>query len=145
MPEKKEKVRGLQLWVNLPKDMKDLEPSYEIYRADQLPTEEDKILQKTVVGPNSPVTLKTKITYNVLELDHASFWWHIPEAWNGFLYLIDGECHVEDLDVSSGEFLVKNFSDELRTKILAKETASCIVVSGSPLDEPIKQRGPFVE
>ncbi|NIW15425.1 MAG: hypothetical protein GWN31_16185 [Candidatus Thorarchaeota archaeon] len=129
----------------MPKALKNIEPSYEIFRESQLPTETNELLQKTVVGPNSPVKLKTNVTYDFIRVDNAAFWWTVPETWNGFLYLLDGNCQVADSEVTAGEFLVKEFRDALRTKVIAEPHASFIVVSGQPHGEPIIQRGPFVE
>ena len=55
---------GLQLWVNLPREAKGVDPDYEDASAAELPTERlDGATVTTVVGDGSPISLRTPMEY----------------------------------------------------------------------------------
>src|SRR5690606_38687679 len=64
MPATDGSNRGLQLWVNLPRRLKTIAPEYEGLDGDRLVVERtDDLHVRTIVGPRSPVTLRTDVDY----------------------------------------------------------------------------------
>ncbi|QCC47191.1 pirin family protein [Halobellus limi] len=85
---------GLQLWVNLPRAAKDVDPDYEDASAAELPTERvDGATVTTVVGEGSPIALRTSMEYLDVTVD-GDWTWTRPEGWSGFLYGVSGSGTV---------------------------------------------------
>ncbi|GAB6878673.1 pirin family protein [Halorubrum gandharaense] len=158
MPADDAYCTGLQLWVNLPRDRKDAEAEYVDADADELPTEEhDGATVTTVLGEGSPLSLVTPMEY--LDAEIAGTWtWDVPDDWAGFAYVVSGTGTVAPADApddrehlepgdalpapDGGAFTFRASEDgDAETA----ETLRVVVVSGEPHDQPIRQRGPFVE
>jgi len=62
MPGKGSSCHGFQLWINLPIELKDIEPSYQKAEAERIQKkEEDKATIRTSIGDNSPITVNQDI------------------------------------------------------------------------------------
>lgn len=153
LPAENEACSGLQLWVNLPRKQKDLDPLYVDASADELPHEQvDGASITTVVGEGSPFDLVTDMTYLDVELDAECEWtWSVPDGWTGYLYVVSGDGVLSNdepneepathaLDARS--VAVVEGGGELG--ISTTDGIRFVAVSGEPHDEPIRQRGPFV-
>ncbi|WP_276255431.1 pirin family protein [Halomontanus rarus] len=145
---------GLQLWVNLPADRKELDPSYAEASSDQLPTEERaSATVTTIVGEGSPLDLETPMEYLDVTVtgsgsgsDAGSWTWEPPAAWVGFCFVVSGSGTVDgDEDgakLEAGQFVTLEGGDSLT---LSTETECRVVaVAGEPHGQEIHQRGPFV-
>ncbi|MFC7234730.1 pirin family protein [Halosegnis marinus] len=142
MPDEGAACNGLQLWVNLPRDEKTVEPSYEDASAEELPVREtDGATVTTVVGEGSPLSLHTPVSYEVAALSGA-WTWSVPEGWNGFAYGIDGEGTADGEAFGGGDFIDVEGGGETA---FDGEGLRVACIAGRPHGEPIRQRGPFVE
>lgn len=133
---------GLQLWVNLPRADKEVEPDYVDATSEELPTEElDGATVTTVVGDRSPIDLYTEMEY--LDVHVTDAWtWSIPDGWSGFLYGVDGSGTVDGNEFDEGDTLP--VTDARDVDLQSEGTLRVVAVSGEPHDEPIRQQGPFV-
>ena len=133
---------GLQLWVNLPREQKDVDPSYEDASVDELPTESHGgATVTTVVGEGSPLDLHTPMEYLDAAID-GGWSWTVPEERVGFLFGVSGEGTVDGDDFGQGDILPVT---EARTVDLrSEESLRAVAVAGRPHGEPIRQQGPFV-
>jgi len=141
-------VRGFQLWLNLPKEKKMIEPVYNDIPAEKIPTiqfqgGEAKIIAGTFSGVTGPGRSHTGMLYYDISLD-ASADINIPinDKWNGFCYVYEGE-------ISCGKTVSKSYLAILSTEGLFRCTATTnntrfILVAGMPLNEPVARGGPFV-
>ena len=141
-------VRGFQLWMNLPKEKKMIEPAYNDIPAEKIPTiqfqgGEAKIIAGTFSGVTGPGRSHTGMLYYDISLD-ASADINIPinDKWNGFCYVYEGE-------ISCGKIVSKSYLAILSTEGLFRCTATTnntrfILVAGMPLNEPVARGGPFV-
>ena len=141
-------VRGFQLWMNLPKEKKMIEPVYNDIPAEKIPTiqfqgGEAKIIAGTFSGVTGPGRSHTGMLYYDISLD-ASADINIPinDKWNGFCYVYEGE-------ISCGKTVSKSYLAILSTEGLFRCTATTnntrfILVAGMPLNEPVARGGPFV-
>ena len=68
--------------------------------------------------------------------------WPVDESQNGFLYVYEGSLEIANEAVNKSELAVLTF-DGLMT-VRSKTSAKAILVSGTPINEPIVQYGPFV-
>ena len=141
-------VRGFQLWMNLPKEKKMIDPVYNDIPAEKIPTiqfqgGEAKIIAGTFSGVTGPGRSHTGMLYYDISLD-ASADINIPinDKWNGFCYVYEGE-------ISCGKTVSKSYLAILSTEGLFRCTATTnntrfILVAGMPLNEPVARGGPFV-
>ncbi len=140
---------GLQLWVNLPRDLKQLEPDYQAVPAEDIPeSETDSAIVRTVVGDGSPVQLHTMVRYIDVELRPGSdfapvqYEGQIPLEWNGLVYVLEGRVELPDRALARGRAIL--FQGGGRLQITAQDTARFVLIAGVPHGEPIHQRGSFV-
>lgn len=141
---------GIQFWVNLPKDLKNIEPCYEIVPEGELRTEiENGVKIKTLVGENIGPELKTFIEYRDIELEKSNFTWQVGGGLHGFIYIIAGEgvCKIEDgeIELSGGKAVTKGFRGEIELKIETEGSLKFISLVGKPHDQPINMHGPYVD
>jgi redox-sensitive bicupin YhaK (pirin superfamily) len=134
---------GLQLWVNLPREKKGVAPSYQDATRDDLPTEStDGATVTTVVGEGSPLDLHTPVEYVDVRLSDE--WdWVLEAGWNGFLYVVAGEGRVDGHSLRDAQSLV--VTDGGTRTLSTSEGLRVAAIAGRPHDEPIRQRGPFVD
>jgi redox-sensitive bicupin YhaK (pirin superfamily) len=101
---------GLQLWVDLPRQLKNVEPRYRDLRASEIPTvvvDDGKVAVKVISGKSYGVDSVKDLAYTpvwILDVEikpGGTFSQVIPDAWNAFTYTLDGTTNF----VSSGEVL----------------------------------------
>jgi len=145
-------TRGLQLWVNLRKVDKMVEPDYQEHRADDIPSAtKDGVTVKVIAGESmgvkSMVRTRTPTYYLDFKLAPASqpFIQNIPSGWTTFVYVLEGKVLFGDQIVRSHHTAVFS-SEEEENEITnpVEETAHFVLISGEPINEPIFQHGPFV-
>jgi redox-sensitive bicupin YhaK (pirin superfamily) len=152
MPEQVEgRMRGFQLWVNLPSRLKMSEPDYQEFDAAKIPVEaregglEAKVIAgKTGRGTAGPVQ---DAAIAPLYFDVAA-----PTA-TVFEEAVDGEASVmvvvyegavkigeRTVEALAGAFLGEG--DEVRVE--ATRDARFLLIAGRPIGEPVAWAGPFV-
>lgn len=143
--------RGLQLWINLPRDRKDTAPDYRDAGRDDLPSESrDGLTVTTVVGEGSPLDLVTDVRYEVAEAEPGSTYeWTLDGGWSGVLYVAEGAVTIPDGDLASGAFAARDgrdreSADPLAVEVNVDDTSRFAAIGGRALDEPIQQRGSVV-
>ena len=149
MPEQTEGlVRGFQLWLNLPKEKKMIEPAYNDIPADKIPIVnvpggQVKIISGTFSGITGPGVSHTGILYYDILLDTGSeIIIPIENGWNGFCYVYEGSISCGQ-SVSKGHLAVLSTEDIFRCTAI-KNNTRFILVAGMPLNEPVARGGPFV-
>ncbi len=150
MPGSEEKAHGFQLWINLPKDKKDQEPSYQRIEAEEvLEIVEGNTRIRTVVGEGSPVELETPVLYKDMKLEKGgSTSIEFLEGYTGFLYVYRGEVILkgddgEEVKVSEGRACFP-YREE-RLSVGGTEKSSFIFVSGKPIGDEIELAGSIVK
>ena len=149
MPEQTEGlVRGFQLWLNLPKEKKMIEPAYNDIPADEIPTVsipggKIKIIAGTFSGITGPGRSHTGMLYYDILLDNGSdITIPIEDGWNSFCYVYEGAISCGQ-PVSKGHLAVLGTEDIFRCTSI-KNNTRFILVAGMPLNEPVARGGPFV-
>lgn len=143
---------GFQLWVNLPKANKMMDPRYrDIHHSDIPKVDVDgaciKVIAGDVEGVKGPVQdLVVDVEYLDVNLPPGKFFVrHHPEDHIVFAYIFGGSAHFTPTDgtVSAGHLIIYGVGD--RTEIIAGDYgARLILISGKPLNEPIAWKGPIV-
>lgn len=135
---------GLQLWVNLPKAKKDMDPDYQDAEADQLPVEETETARvKTVVGEGSPITLQTEIEYKDITVTGGSYTIQLHDDWTAFLYIISGSGTCDGKQVHDGQLVL--CSEESKITVRTADEIRLVAIQGKPHNQEINQHGPFVD
>lgn len=145
MPSAVSVTRGIQLWVNLPLRLKTLEPDYQQVNADAVP--ERRVtngIVRVLAGEGSPLRLNTPVIYLDAQLDaDGGFEQVIPSGYRGIVYIVDGQCEVNNTVVEHGKAV---FMENIETvRLRCKVPARAMLCFGQPHGEPIRQHGPFVD
>jgi len=149
MPEQTEGlVRGFQLWFNLPKEKKMIDPAYHDIQADQIPVVElengkVKVISgsfQDVTGPGRPHTGMMYLDVHLY--DKQDIVLPIEDDWNGFVYVYEGSIDA-NISVPKGNLAVLNTKNDFLCSSTLENT-KFILVAGQPLNEPVARGGPFV-
>ena len=151
MPEQTEGlVWGFQLWINLPKKLKMVEPAYQDIPSEAIPEiVRDGTTIRVIAGKlekeEGPAHTKIGTLYLDIHLQGESdFVSSIPEGWNGFLYVYEGSVKSGDGNtVGTGHLAVLGTEGEVRLTGGSGGTRT-LLVAGEPINEPIARGGPFV-
>jgi quercetin 2,3-dioxygenase len=155
MPEQTEgKMRGFQLWLNLPARDKMTEPSYQEFGPDKLPVVQRegvnvKVIAGHLDGTVGPVRQPaTDPTYLDICIDAGvGFTLPIPAGHAAFIYVYEGSASVgagrEAATINAQELAVLGDGSEVRLEGRAAQSRA-ILVAGRPLREPVARYGPFV-
>ncbi|KAK7050525.1 Pirin domain-containing protein [Favolaschia claudopus] len=150
---------GLQLWVNLPKQYKMVEPSYQELNASGIPTAypegpdgpvKVKVISGKSHGVESPVRPLGGCWYfhYIFSKDQVSVFQDLPAGWTAFIYILKGTLLVGRDSVPQEQFHTLVLSaDQNETGILLKSGSAdteFMLAAAEPIDEPIVQYGPFV-
>ena len=143
----------VQLWVNLPKDKKMIEPKYQPLLKEEmgvLKLDNDKgeisIIAGEVNGVKGPANTFTNINlYNINLKNYGNTTLSEPKNFNTAIIILKGEAKVnEDKICKEGDFIVfENVEGEILLESLTEESLF-LVLSGEPINEPVVSHGPFV-
>src|SRR6266852_4438357 len=145
------RMHGFQLWVNLPRRDKMMQPRYQELRAAEIPTakSEDGKVTVTVIageslGTHASIDTRTPIMYLHVRLAAgASFTQAIPENYNAFAFIVDGEAAFGDRVARENDMVLFG-SDGDSVTITSENGAELLLIGGVPLNEPVARYGPFV-
>ena len=161
MPEQQEgRMRGFQLWLNLPARDKMTPPKYQEFGPDRIPTATPapgvrvKVIAGHVGEVSGPIAQPaTDPTYLDLALEPgAQFTEALPADYAAFLYVFEGSVTVgagaTARTVNTHELAVLDGGAEVHLAGLTAgadgKSARAILVAGRPLREPVAKYGPFV-
>lgn len=156
MPQQEEgRMRGFQLWVNLPAAEKMTPASYQDIAADKIPVYTVGDIQVRAIAGKLSLNgtqvagyvndLTTEPGYLDVEFgaaNTASI--AIPDGHNVLVYVYEGSARIgeDDYVLTAGKLARLNQTGELRLQ--AEAGTQLLVISGKPLGEPIVHHGPFV-
>lgn len=157
---------GMQLWVDLPKELKFCEPRYRDLRSSEIPvasTDDGKVKVKVISGRSQGVDSLQELAYTPVWLLDITIQpggrvvQGLPSGWNAFAYTLEGTVFW---DTGATKQKVEKFhntvfeqkGDQIIAEVApdAKESSRFILVAGQPLllsngqPQPIIQHGPFV-
>ncbi|EAA27068.2 RmlC-like cupin [Neurospora crassa] len=153
---------GLQLWVDLPKELKSCEPRYRDLKAQEIPTvetDEGRVKIKVISGKSHGVDSVKDLAYTpvwILDVEvkpGGKVVQEVPEGWNAFAYTLEGTAIF-----SSGKDGEKRTVEQFHNVVFepqgeavyaevdagAEKPARFVLVAGTPLDQKVVQYGPFV-
>ncbi|KAJ7722903.1 RmlC-like cupin domain-containing protein [Mycena maculata] len=151
--------RGLQLWVNLPKEFKMVEPSYQELGPAGIPTAYPqgpdghvrvKIISGVSHGVASPVRPLGGCWYfhYIFSESGVSAFQDLPSGWTAFIYILKGSLIVGSDSIPHEQFHTLVLSaNSTETGVLLKsgsDDTEFMLAAAESIDEPIVQYGPFV-
>lgn len=144
MPGPAASNRGMQLWVNLAAEQKQMAPEYEGIDARDMPVvERAGVRVHTVAGAESPVRLHTLVDILDVELlADASFFREVAPGHNGLVYMLEGAIELLGEPVQARHAVVLGAG---AAEITGKAGARLLWLAGRPHHQPIRHRGPFVD
>ncbi len=156
MPEQESgRMRGFQLWVNLPAREKMTEPRYQEFAPDHIPVVapaagvEVKVIAGRVGDTVGPIVQPaTDPVYLDIALQPGAAWeYALPDGHNAFAYVFEGAATVGEGDdaraLETAEMGVLGGGGALSLRA-GEAGARLILVAGTPLREPVVRYGPFV-
>lgn len=154
MPVSEEPVVGLQLWVNLSRRDKAIEPMYQELKGSQIPKRHQEgvavsVISGEALGVKSKVFTRTPTMYLDLKLQPgAQHLQPVPSGWTAFIYTLSGSIYVgldeEQQKVEAHHTVVFGDGDAIKVQNKGSETSHFVLIAGEPIKEPVVQRGPFV-
>ena len=156
MPEQESgRMRGFQLWVNLPAREKMTAPRYQEFAPDHIPVVEPapgvqvKVIAGRVGDTVGPIVQPaTDPVYLDIALQPGVAWeYALPDGHNAFAYVFEGAATVGEGDdarlLETAEMGVLGGGGALSLRA-GEAGARLILVAGTPLREPVVRYGPFV-
>jgi redox-sensitive bicupin YhaK (pirin superfamily) len=156
MPEQQQgRMRGFQLWLNLPADAKMSAPAYQEFGPERIPAASPargvhvKVIAGRVGAVAGPVVQPaTDPTYLDIELAPQARLVHaLPQGHSAFVYVFEGELTLGSgagaTPLAQQTLAVLGDGDEVRLQA-GQLAARAILVAGRPLHEPVARYGPFV-
>lgn len=149
---------GLQLWVDLPENLKEVEPRYRDLKEWEVPeyTEQDgKLKVRVISGESYGVKLDAELAYTPVNYYHytmspgSHFKQHVPRDFNFFLYVLEGNNLIllDKSKVSQYDNVFFNADgDIIEGKYPATEINDLefVLIGGQILNQKVVQQGPFV-
>ncbi|OTA36186.1 hypothetical protein BTJ68_05409 [Hortaea werneckii EXF-2000] len=151
---------GMQLWVDLPKDLKSCEPRYRDLKASEIPlatADDGKVQVKVISGRSYGVDSVQELAYTPVWLLDATIQpggklvQNLPAGWNAFAYTLEG---TTTFDTGATTQQVPQYHntvfEQKGDQVIAsvpedgKQAARLILIAGMPLSQPVVQYGPFV-
>lgn len=147
MPADKLQSSGIQLWINLPKRLKKIEPNYQQVLSKDLPLVDfEGGGCRTIVGEGSPIELHTDVTYQHVSLAKDSHYQiYISEGLNAVIYVLLGSITLSDETINATEALLMECKQEQNLSIKANEQSEFMFCCGTPHHQTINQHGPYVD
>ncbi|MEX2131158.1 MAG: pirin family protein [Pseudohongiellaceae bacterium] len=157
MPKQNEgRMRGFQLWLNLPAAEKMTPAAYEDISAASIPGYDVQgVSIKAIAGTlkvngqslEGRVRNRTTVP-GYLDLAfgdaHTGLEIDVPDGHSALIYVYDGELRVGEAGTRvTAQHLVRMSRDGI-LKISGAGGAKALVITGKPIGEPIVQHGPFV-
>lgn len=151
------RLHGFQLWVNLPRENKMMQPRYQEIPAASIPsarTEDGRVAVRVIageaLGARAAIETLTPIIYLHFTIQPGGrVAQAVPTEYNAFAYVVegaglfgaDGERGADGQMImfapDGGEVAIENPAD-------AGVALEVLLIAGVPLGEPVARYGPFV-
>lgn len=154
MPRESKRLRGAQIWLNLPRENKMAAPTYNDITPEEIPVvEEENATIRVISGSYKDKKGFTGryVDATYLDVDISKdevFEINLPRENNASFYIVDGDVFLNDendaeKNIYATEAVVLSDGDSLSLRAGSKG-ARILLLYGRPLNEPIAFAGPIV-
>ncbi len=144
-------LHAIQLWVNLPRASKMSAPGYQTILKADIPTVDLdgrgtlRVIAGSYLGNNGPAhTFSPVQLYDVQLKAGGRVELTVPEGDTSSIFVLQGRASVNGSREAGEAELIVCERGGSQVTIEAQEDSRLLVMSGTPLDEPIARYGPFV-
>ncbi|WP_111657883.1 pirin family protein [Isoalcanivorax indicus] len=160
MPQQNEgRMRGFQLWLNLPAKEKMKPAGYRDIQPDEIPVTalDDGVsvrviagevataqgpVQGPIHGPSQGITTDPQYWDVSMDAGTAATL-PVPETHNAFIYVFEGDAAIGGREVPRHHAAILRDGDTLHIHA-GQDGTRFLLIAGKPIKEPIVQYGPFV-
>lgn len=153
-----------QVWLNLPKASKFVDPHFKMLWKESIPVVREKdgqgkiteisVIAGSVNGKNAPAptpdswasNLENEVLVLTIKIE-ANGRYVLPKSQNKVnrvLYFYQGSSLQVESEAVDAEFSIEVKSDETLELIAGDEDCYLLVLQGNPINEPVVKYGPFV-
>ena len=150
MPQQENgRMRGFQLWINLPAKEKMKPAGYRDIQAEEIPTAsfpggKVKVIAGTFEGVQGPVQGgSTDPVYWDVQLEAGKTFTQEIQDKAIYIYPFEGSVEIEDRVLKAHQGGVLGSGDTVSVKA-GKDGTRFLVLAAKPIKEPVVQYGPFV-
>lgn len=145
MPGSQGITTGIQLWINLPRSLKGMQPAYQQLDAADIPqTNTDGVTIREIVGQSSPLQLQTEVQYLEINMkNNSTHRVQVAASMQGIIYLQHGSASINQQQMIAGDAMQVSSGDE--ATINATQDSRLMVALGKPHHEKVTLRGGFVD
>ncbi|AOE84741.1 pirin family protein [Pseudomonas sp. TCU-HL1] len=141
------RAHGLQVWLALPKEFEDCEPSYSHHPAASLPQQEAlgvriRLIAGTGFCLESPVPVLSPTLYADLQLEAGATLTIPCEHPQRALYLLEGEASLDDQPLEPRSLVV--LPEGVEFVLSACGSCQLVMIGGAQLDGPRRMNWNFV-
>ncbi|KAF8163258.1 RmlC-like cupin domain-containing protein [Crassisporium funariophilum] len=149
--------RGLQLWVDLPKKFKMVDPSYQELSPEEIPVAypqgiDGPIKVKVISGKSHNVESPVRPLggcwfFHVTFSNKGTMFQDIPIGWTSFLYTLKGSLVIGSDEAEIDAFntvILSADANQTGVSLSGTKDTEFVLVAGEPLDQTVFQYGPFV-
>ncbi|EDO17603.1 hypothetical protein Kpol_1061p27 [Vanderwaltozyma polyspora DSM 70294] len=149
-----EHVVGLQLWVDLPTDMKNTEPRYRDLRNKDIPRANptDDLEIEVISGNSYGVDSVKDLAYTPIDFymyrgkkAGTEFTQKFSRDFNVFIYVLKGAVNIGDQVFPQYSSIFFNTDGDAVGGTVAADDTEFAIIGGKILDQETVQHGPFVE
>lgn len=145
MPGENGPTRGIQLWINLPKSLKQVDPEYQQVDRENIPEiTQPGVLIRQIVGDDSPLQLRTTVRFEELQIQGGSeYELNVDEDLQGMIYLHQGKVSINGQHIDEGQAMQVAAGEQV--KIVSDADSQLMLVLGKPHLETVRLTGGFVD
>lgn len=155
IPNKDDPAVGLQLWVDLPEHLKEVEPRYRDLREWEIPeatNEKGDVKVKVISGKAYGVESKHELAYTPIDYylynlkAGAKFEQQLNPQFNYFLYIIEGsKLKIGEQEVTKFDnSFFNDDGDMIEGTNTGDDEVQFVLVGGPKLNQRILHYGPFI-
>ena len=140
----------VQLWVNLPKNIKMIKPAYQAIIKESIPIikVQNNVTMRVIAGKynniKGPANTHTEINiYDIFSEKKENINIKLSDDSNTIILIMRGRLSIKDIDYQEKSIVVL----ERENNLLSFHTSNnfkALILNGKPIEEPLVAHGPFV-
>ncbi len=138
---------GYQLWLNLPKKFKMVEPKYQHITTENTPVYEQSgnkviVISGSFEGLQGAANNYVPAEYYDVHLG-TTIKMHAKKDYNSFIYIHSGAARIENQEITAGSMVEFHEGNEILIESSSANTGF-LFLSAKPNNEPYARGGPFI-